>query len=117
LRPAVATRRARIYRIAAVVLAIAAICDWTRPPGKQVSVVLYQWFVIDLYRLTLQRPGRYITTCRFRPTCSVYSEEAMHAHGFPKGLWLTTSRLFRCMPWVAPGTPDPIPPPLEPRKV
>ncbi len=34
----------------------------------------------------------------------------MLAHGFPKGLWLTTVRLFRCMPWVPAGTRDPVPP-------
>ncbi len=92
-----------------MVLAIAALCDWTRPPDKQVSVLLYQVIVIDGYRLILQPPGRYFIRCRFRPTCSVYSEQAMHAHGFPKGLWMTTSRLFRCMPWVPFGTEDPVP--------
>jgi putative membrane protein insertion efficiency factor len=94
-----------------VALAIATLCDWMRPPSKQVSVVLYQNVVIKGYRLLLQPLGRYIVRCRFRPTCSVYSEQAMQLHGFPKGLWLTTSRLFRCMPWVPDGTHDPVPPP------
>lgn len=110
LRPAVGKRRVWL-RIAAVVIAIAALCDWTRPPSQQVSVVLYETIVIKGYRLLLQPWGRYIVRCRFRPTCSVYSEQAMQQHGFPKGLWLTTSRLFRCMPWVPYGTPDPVPVP------
>jgi putative membrane protein insertion efficiency factor len=108
LRPPVKKRRAWIW-IGAIVIAIAAICDWARPPEKQVSVVLYQVIVIDGYRLILARPGRYFVRCRFHPTCSVYSEQAMRQHGFAKGLWLTTSRLFRCMPWVPLGTRDPVP--------
>jgi putative membrane protein insertion efficiency factor len=110
LRPAIKKRRTWILRIALVVLAAAAICDWTRPPEKQVSVVLYRIIVIDGYRLTLARPGHYFIRCRFHPSCSAYSEEAVRVHGLPKGLWLTTSRLFRCMPWVPLGTSDPVPP-------
>jgi putative membrane protein insertion efficiency factor len=108
LRPAVKKRRVWL-RVATVALAIAALCDWMRPPSRQVSVVLYQNIVIKGYRLLLQPWGHYLVTCRYRPTCSVYSEQAMQAHGFPKGVWLTTSRLFRCMPWVPFGTEDPVP--------
>jgi uncharacterized protein len=108
LRPAVKKRRVWL-RVAAVVLAIGALCDWMRPPSRQVSVVLYNNVVIKGYRLLLQPWGKYIVSCRFRPTCSVYSEQAMEKHGFPKGVWLTTSRLFRCMPWVPFGTEDSVP--------
>ena len=108
LRPAIKKRQRWIF-VAAIALAIAAIFDWTRPPRSQVSVVLYNTIVIGGYRLILQQPGRHFIRCRFRPTCSVYSEEAMLAHGFPRGFWLTTSRLFRCMPWVPLGTEDPVP--------
>ena len=109
LRPGL-TRRRRIVLIVSAVLAIAALCDWTRPPNRQMSVVLYNTVVIKGYRLLFQPMGRYIVRCRFKPTCSVYSEEAMKVHGFPKGVWLTSSRLFRCMPWVPFGTEDPVPP-------
>jgi len=95
--------------IAAVVLAAAAICDWRRPPRQQVSVAFYERIVLGGYRTFLKPLSDRFVSCRFRPTCSVYSEEAMHAHGFPKGLWLTTRRLFRCMPWVPAGTRDPVP--------
>ena len=86
------------------------ICDWTRPPQQQISVALYQTLVIGGYRLILKPVSDRYLHCRFQPTCAHYSEEAMLAHGFPKGLWLTTSRLFRCMPWVQAGTRDPVPP-------
>jgi putative membrane protein insertion efficiency factor len=108
LRPTVKKRRTWL-RILAIVVAVATLVDWMQPPRRQVSVFLYNGVVIKGYRLVLQPWGRYIVRCRFRPTCSVYSERAMLAHGFPKGVWLTASRLFRCMPWVPFGTPDPVP--------
>jgi hypothetical protein len=113
LRPAVNPLRRRIHRIAWVVLALLVVCDWLQPPRRQVSVILYNTMVIGGYRLFLQAPGKLFVRCRFNPTCSVYSEQAMRAHGFPKGVWLTTSRLFRCMPWVPDGTEDPVPPPKD----
>jgi putative membrane protein insertion efficiency factor len=93
-----------------VIIAAAALCDWIRPPDKQVSVVLYRGVILQGYYVLLQPWGRYVVRCRFHPTCSVYSRYAIETHGFPKGVWLTTSRLFRCMPWVPMGTEDPVPP-------
>lgn len=37
--------------------------------------------------------------CRFYPSCSNYSKEALQKHGVFKGLWLTVRRLCRCHPW------------------
>ncbi|HUD01799.1 MAG TPA: membrane protein insertion efficiency factor YidD [Rhabdochlamydiaceae bacterium] len=37
--------------------------------------------------------------CRFYPSCSNYSKEALEKHGVFKGLWLTLRRIFRCHPW------------------
>ena len=108
LRPAV-KKRPGWLRVAAVVLAIATLCDWMQPPNRQISVVLYNNIVIKGYRLLFQPWGKYIVRCRFHPTCSVYSEQAMEKRGFPRGVWLTTSRIFRCMPWVPFGTADAVP--------
>src|SRR5450432_650066 len=111
LRQSLTLPRHWILVIAAIALPIGAICDWTRPPREQLSVVLYQEIVIGGYRALLKPLSDRFVRCRFQPTCSEYSEEAMRVHGFPKGLWLTTSRLFRCMPWVPVGTRDPVPAP------
>ncbi|WP_084005370.1 membrane protein insertion efficiency factor YidD [Gilvimarinus polysaccharolyticus] len=46
--------------------------------------------------------------CRFYPTCSHYSEEAINRFGFIKGVYLTFCRLLKCHPWH-PGGFDPIP--------
>ena len=47
--------------------------------------------------------------CRFEPTCSVYTMEAIRTHGPIVGFWLALHRLFRCHPWGGQGF-DPVPP-------
>ena len=47
--------------------------------------------------------------CRFFPTCSEYSREAIETHGSARGLWLTVRRLARCRPFGPSGF-DPVPP-------
>jgi putative membrane protein insertion efficiency factor len=47
--------------------------------------------------------------CRFFPSCSEYSREAIEIHGSRRGLWLTTRRLVRCRPFGPSGF-DPVPP-------
>ena len=49
--------------------------------------------------------------CRFEPTCSVYSLQALELHGAARGSYLTLHRLARCHPWCA-GGHDPVPPAL-----
>ena len=46
--------------------------------------------------------------CRFEPTCSAYSLQALERHGAMWGSWLTLRRLGRCHPWCAGGS-DPVP--------
>ncbi|MBI3804024.1 MAG: membrane protein insertion efficiency factor YidD [Nitrospirae bacterium] len=45
--------------------------------------------------------------CRFYPTCSSYSLEAVERHGFFIGLVMTLKRLVRCHPFC-PGGYDPV---------
>jgi len=48
------------------------------------------------------------TSCRYFPTCSHYSQEAVQQYGTIKGAWLGLKRLARCHPWGGKGF-DPVP--------
>ncbi|MGA9365190.1 MAG: membrane protein insertion efficiency factor YidD [Bacteroidota bacterium] len=63
-------------------------------------------FSIQLYRLIIS-PLLPVNTCRFYPTCSAYSIDAIRKYGFWKGLLLSLKRLSRCHPLNAGGY-DPI---------
>ena len=46
--------------------------------------------------------------CRFQPTCSAYTLEALDRHGAFKGSALSVWRICRCNPWGGHGY-DPVP--------
>jgi len=46
--------------------------------------------------------------CRFYPTCSEYTKQAIIKYGVVKGLWLGAKRIVRCHPGN-PGGYDPVP--------
>ncbi|MCH1595459.1 MAG: membrane protein insertion efficiency factor YidD [Flavobacteriaceae bacterium] len=47
-------------------------------------------------------------SCRFTPTCSTYSIEALKKYGPIKGGWLAIKRISSCHPWGKSGY-DPVP--------
>ena len=47
--------------------------------------------------------------CRYDPTCSHYTLEALKVHGLIKGGWLAMKRIASCHPWGGEGY-DPVPP-------
>lgn len=47
--------------------------------------------------------------CRFYPTCSNYSIEAIRTHGAARGSYLALRRVCRCHPWNEGGV-DLVPP-------
>lgn len=48
------------------------------------------------------------TSCRFEPTCSAYSLQALQTHGAAAGTYLTLRRLAHCQPFCE-GGHDPVP--------
>ena len=62
--------------------------------------------LIHLYQRVL---SPYIpSSCRYVPTCSHYSHEAIAKYGVARGSWLTVRRLTRCHPAGHRGY-DPVP--------
>jgi putative membrane protein insertion efficiency factor len=47
-------------------------------------------------------------SCRFTPSCSNYTLEAIERYGLMKGSWMGLKRIFRCNPFH-PGGHDPVP--------
>lgn len=47
-------------------------------------------------------------SCRYLPSCSEYTLEALRKHGAIKGGWLGIKRISRCRPGC-PGGHDPVP--------
>jgi hypothetical protein len=46
-------------------------------------------------------------TCRFYPTCSEYSVQALQKYGLVKGSWKSIIRILKCHPFH-PGGHDPV---------
>lgn len=46
-------------------------------------------------------------TCRFYPTCSEYSIQALQKYGIIKGTWKSIKRILKCHPFH-PGGHDPV---------
>ncbi|OQA68698.1 MAG: putative membrane protein insertion efficiency factor [Ignavibacteria bacterium ADurb.Bin266] len=61
-------------------------------------IKIYQLFVSPLFP----------SSCRYTPTCSHYTAEALKKYGLFKGGWLGIKRILRCHPWGGSGY-DPVP--------
>ncbi len=48
------------------------------------------------------------SACRFYPSCSHYTYEAVERYGLMRGGWMGLKRLLRCNPWFEGGY-DPVP--------
>lgn len=63
-----------------------------------ILIKIYQMFVSPLFP----------SSCRFTPTCSNYTYEALKKYGIFKGGWLGFKRIIKCHPWGGSGY-DPVP--------
>ena len=61
-------------------------------------VKIYQWVISPILP----------NSCRYNPTCSAYTIQAIQEWGPIKGFWLGLKRISKCHPWGSHGD-DPVP--------
>ncbi|WP_031426167.1 membrane protein insertion efficiency factor YidD [Flavimarina sp. Hel_I_48] len=74
--------------------------------GKQLATAPFI-FLVRIYQRAIS--PILPSSCRYQPTCSQYTVEALQKHGLLKGSWLSIKRIASCNPWGGSG-PDPVPP-------
>ncbi len=74
---------------------------WLKPSFIAISLIRFY----QLYISPLHRPS-----CRFYPSCSNYSIEAIKKFGLFQGGLMSLFRIIRCAPWSAGGYDPPVKP-------
>jgi len=69
--------------------------------SRRAAIAMIRGYQVSLAHLM-------VTQCRFTPSCSNYTLEAVNRYGVLKGCWLGARRLLRCHP-LHPGGYDPVP--------
>ena len=72
--------------------------------NKFISSILL--LLIRVYKITLS--PLLGPSCRYTPSCSKYTYQAIEKHGPFKGTWLGIKRILSCHPWGGSGY-DPVP--------
>ncbi len=86
---------------------------------KELKIILFKWlkkivlFLIRLYQKTLSPDSGWWSYknpnghCRFYPSCSEYTYQAIEKYGILKGCWKGSKRILRCNPFSRGGY-DPV---------
>jgi putative membrane protein insertion efficiency factor len=101
-------KRPGLWLFLVALLLLLAGLDSARAPQKQVTARLY-FAAVHFYQQDIHPVSSHFIRCRYYPTCSHYSMQAVERFGIFKGLRLTIRRLVSCNGSVPPGTYDPIP--------
>lgn len=101
-------KRPETFLFLLLILLLLAAADSFRRPDRQLTARLYVGAVHGY-----QHYGRSLLkgfiACRYAPTCSVYSIQAVEKYGIRWGLVLSVKRLLSCTRSVPFGTLAPLP--------
>lgn len=75
-------------------------------PDEPLAVRAALW-ALKAYKVLLS--PLFTGACRFHPSCSTYTADAIRLHGVVRGTWMGLARLSRCRPFGGSGF-DPVPP-------
>jgi putative membrane protein insertion efficiency factor len=74
----------------------------------QLLLTILRNFVLTILRIYKRWISPMLpSACRFHPTCSEYTMEAVEKHGALRGVWMGILRLLRCHPFHEGGF-DPV---------
>lgn len=85
-----------------------AAIDCGRPPGAQWTANACV-AMVGIYQRHVSPRLATVIRCRFVPSCSAFTVDALRRHGTVRGLGLAIGRVSRCRRSVAVGTADPVP--------
>jgi hypothetical protein len=95
-------RRPETYLALVGVFVMAAAADSFRPAEQQYSARAYVGLA-GIYQSHISPRMRSYVRCRYRPTCSEYSRQAVARYGLPAGLRMSIGRTLSCRPAVPRG--------------
>ena len=75
---------------------------------KFVFKVYRNWLSPAFHSISRFLSGNPYTGCRFEPTCSCYTEQAIQKFGTRKGIELGIKRVMRCHPFSKSRGYDPV---------
>ena len=101
-------KRPETYLAILFLLLILAALDSFRDPARQITGRFYVGGV-RMYQAVGRPLLKGYVQCRYQPTCSDYSTEAVQKYGIRTGVGLTVRRINSCQTTVPRGTPDPVP--------
>lgn len=74
----------------------------------KIKTLVRHVFLVPVYIYRYSISPLKAPSCRYTPTCSQYTVEAILKHGILKGGWLAIKRISSCHPWGGSGY-DPVP--------
>lgn len=74
---------------------------------RVLTLIIQEVFIFAIYFYQVCISTLFISSCRFSPTCSQYTVDAIRQHGPFRGVYLGMIRILKCQPFSAGGF-DPV---------